>query len=142
MPKTTASVGLGSTDLTSNPLSLSSRFLLTTDGSAGLEETTGLTRIKVGTSPTTIADASADFTNSGESQLAFIYIKNFSTNATTPVFTDSLIIKVSDASSSHLTLGHLAGGQACLLPYSGDNDITITADVANTIVEYIIIHEG
>ena len=141
MPKTTASVGLGSSDLTSNPLSLSARFSLTTDGTAGLEETTGLTRIKVGTSATTIADESEDFTNSGESQLAYIYLKNFSTNATTPVFTDSLIIKVSDG-SNHLTLGHLAGGQACLLPYSANNDITITADTADTIVEYIIVHEG
>ena len=141
MPKTTASVGLGSSDLTSNPLSLTARFALTTDGTAGLEETTGLPRIKVGTAATAIADERADFTNNGESQLAFIYIKNFSTNATTPVFTDSLIVKVSDG-SNHLTLGHLAGGQACLLPYSANNDITITADVANTIVEYIIVHEG
>ena len=140
MAKITASVGLGSSDLTSSPLSLNARFTLTTDGSAGLEETTGLTRIKIGTSATTIADAS-DFGDTAESQLAYIYLKNFSTNTSTPVFTDSVIIKVSDG-ANHLTVGHLAGGQACLLPYSANNDITVTADIADTVLEYIIVHAG
>lgn len=140
MAKTTVRTSISSNNITSDAFSIATSFDITTDGTAGLELTTGLTRTKIGTSATTIADAS-DFSNTGEDQLAYLFIKNFSTNTSSTVFTDSVIIKVSDG-SNHLTLGHLAGGQAVILPYSADNDITLTADVADTVVEYMLIHEG
>lgn len=140
MPKTTVRNSISSTDITSDSFNLSNSFSVTTDGSAGLDLTTGLTRVKQGTTATIIADAS-DFTNTGESQLAYLYIKNFSTNATSVVFTDSLIIEVSDG-TNHLVLGHLAGGQSVILPFSASNDVRIKADTADTIVEYMLVHAG
>lgn len=140
MAKTTVRTSISSNNITSDAFSIATSFDVTTDGTTGLELTTGLTRTKIGTSATTIADAS-DFSNTGEDQLAYLFIKNFSTNTSSTVFTDSVIIKVSDG-SNHLTLGHLAGGQAVILPYSANNDITLTADVADTVVEYMLIHEG
>lgn len=140
MAKTTVRTSISSSNITSDAFAITASFDVTTDGTAGLELTTGLTRTKIGTSATTIADAS-DFTNTGEDQLAYLFIKNFSSNTSSTVFTDSVIIKVSDG-ANHLTLGHLAGGQAVILPYSANNDITLTADVADTVVEYMLIHEG
>ena len=140
MAKTTVRTSISSSNITSDAFSITASFDVTTDGTVGLELTTGLTRTKIGTSATTIADAS-DFSNTGEDQLAYLFIKNFSSNTSSTVFTDSVIIKVSDG-SNHLTLGHLAGGQAVILPFSANNDITLTADVADTVVEYMLIHEG
>jgi len=140
MAKTTIRLSIGSSDLTSDDFNLSAGFNVTSDGTTGLSLTTGLARTKIGTSATTIADAST-FSNSGESQLAYIFIKNLSTNISSVVFTDSIIIKVSDG-SNHLTLGHLAGGQSIILPYSADNDITLTADTADTYIEYMLVHAG
>ena len=136
MGKTTVRNIISSNNITSDPFSISNSFDVTSDGTTGLDLTTGLARIKVPASDFTLIDAS-DYTNSGESQLAYIYIKNFSTNAATPVFTDSIAIKVGTA-----VLGHVAGGQSVILPYSADNDLVVTADTVDTIVEYMLIHAG
>ena len=141
MAETTVRSSISSSNLTSDAFSITASFDLTTDGTAGLELTTGLTRTKIGTSPVTIADGST-FTNNGENQLAYLFIKNFSSNVSSTVFDDSVKIEVSDGSSSHLVLGHLAGGQAVILPYSANNDIRLTADVTDTVVEFMLIHEG
>jgi len=140
MAKTIVRSSISSNDITSDSFSISTSFNITSDGSAGLDLTTGLTRTKIGTSATTIVDAS-DFTNTGEDQLAYLFIKNFSTNTSSAVFGDSVIIKLDDG-TNQLTLGHLAGGQAVILPYSADNDITLTADTADTVVEFMLIHAG
>ena len=131
---------MASSDLTSDAFSLAGAFNITTDGSTGLDLTTGLTRTKIGTSATIIADAST-FSNTGESQLAYLFIKNFSSTPASVTFTDSIIIDVSDG-SNHNVLGHLAGGQSIILPFSADNDIRLTADTADTVVEYMLVHAG
>lgn len=133
-------LGFSSKDIVSDAFSISDSQNITSDGSTGLDLTTGLSKIKVGTSAVTILDAST-FSNTGESQLAYVYIKNLSSTPTSITFTDSLIIKLDD-SSNQLTLGHLPGGHAAILPYSADNDLTLTADTANTVVEYMLIHAG
>lgn len=133
-------LGFSSKDIVSDAFSISDSQNITSDGSTGLDLTTGLSKIKVGTSAVTILDAS-DFSNTGESQLAYVYIKNLSSTPTSITFTDSLIIKLDD-SSNQLTLGHLPGGHAAILPYSANNDLTLTADTADTVVEYMLIHAG
>lgn len=125
---------MSSSDLTSDPFTLTGSFNVTSDGTAGLDLTTGLTRTKIGTSATTIV-TSSDFANTGESQLAYIYIKNFSSNVSSTVFTDAILITVGTAA-----LGYLAGGQSVILPYSADSDLKLTADTADTIIEYQLIH--
>lgn len=136
MPKTTVKLSMSSLDLTSSAFSVATSFNLTTDGTAGLDESTGLVRKKIPASLHTLL-AAADFSNSGESQLGYVFIKNFSTNASSTVFADSVAITV----GSQL-VGHLAGGQSAIIPYSADADFKVTADVVNTIVEFIYVNEG
>ena len=35
-----------------------------------------------------------------------------------------------------------AGGQSVILPYSANSDIYLTADTADTVIEYMLIHAG
>ena len=114
MAKTTVRTTISSNNITSDAFSITSSFDITSDGTNGLDLTTGLTRTKICITPTTIVDAS-DFTNTGEDQLAYLFIKNFSSNVSSTVFNDSVIIKLDD-STNQLTLGHLAGGQSVILP--------------------------
>ncbi len=143
MPKTTVKNVISSNNITSDAFSISSSFDVTTDGTAGLDRTTGLSRVKIPASDHLLVDAS-DYTNTGESQLAYVYIKNFSSNTGTTVFTDSIAIKLDGNADGtpDATLGYLAGGQSVILPYSANSDIYVTADTADTVVEFIIIHAG
>ena len=143
MPKTTVKNVISSNNITSDAFSISSSFDVTTDGTAGLDLTTGLSRVKIPASDHLLVDAS-DYTNTGESQLAYVYIKNFSSNTGTTVFTDSIAIKLDGNTDGtpDATLGYLAGGQSVILPFSAESDIYVTADTANTVVEFIIIHAG
>lgn len=143
MPKTTVKNVISSNNITSDAFSISSSFDVTTDGTAGLDLTTGLSRVKIPASDHLLVDAS-DYTNTGESQLAYVYIKNFSSNTGTTVFTDSIAIKLDGNTDGtpDATLGYLAGGQSVILPYSAESDIYVTADTADTVVEYILVHAG
>jgi hypothetical protein len=136
MPKTTVKLSMSSLDLTSSAFSVATSFNLTTDGTAGLDESTGLVRKKVPASSETLL-ASSDFSNSGESQLGYVYIRNFSTNASSVVFADSIAITVGTQK-----VGHLAGGQSAIIPFSADGDFKVTADTADTIIEYMYVNEG
>ena len=133
MPKTSIKLSMSSQDLTSSSFSLSGSFNIT-DGTNGHDLTTGLTREKLASGDNTILTAS-DYTATGESQLAYVFIKNFSSNVTSTVFTDAVAIKVGTA-----ILGYLAGGQSIILPYSADNDLKLAADTADTVVEYQLVH--
>lgn len=135
MAKTTVKNVISSNNITSDPFSITSSFDITSDGTAGLDLTTGLAKIKLGAGDNTILTA-ADYTLTGENQLAYVYIKNFS-STTVATFTDAVAIKVGTA-----VLGYLAGGQSIILPYSADNNLVLTADTANTVVEYILVHAG
>jgi hypothetical protein len=143
MAKTIVKNVISSNNITSDAFSISSQFDVTSDGTIGLDLTSGLARIKVPASDTLLIDAS-DYTNNGESQLAYLYIKNFSTNTTNTVFTDAVAIKLDGNADGtpDATLGYLAGGQSVILPYSADSDIYVTADTINTVIEYMIIHAG
>ena len=140
MPTSIIRIALSSKDIVSDAISLSDSQKITSNGTAGLDLTTGLKRQKLQSSAAVVIVDEDDYATKSESQLAYIYIKNFSTNAASPVFTDSVKILVSDGSSTHLTLGHLPGGHAVILPYSANNDIQLHADTDNTIVEHILIH--
>jgi len=140
MPTSIIRIALSSKDIVSDAIALSDSQKITSNGTAGLDLTTGLKRQKLQSSAAVVIVDEDDYATKSESQLAYIYIKNFSTNAASPVFTDSVKILVSDGSSTHLTLGHLPGGHAVILPYSANNDIQLHADTDNTIVEHILIH--
>ena len=71
MPKTTVKNVISSNNITSDAFSISSSFDVTTDGTAGLDLTTGLSRVKIPASDHLLVDAS-DYTNTGESQLAYV----------------------------------------------------------------------
>jgi hypothetical protein len=139
----TSSIKLSmSSDITTSNVALAATFKLTTDGSTGLDLSSGLARKKIDSGADTTIIAASDYTATGENQLAFVFIKNLSSTPSSPTFTDALAIKLdSDGdSTADATLGYLAGGQAIILPYSADSDIMVRTDVDDTVVEYIILH--
>ena len=140
MATSTIKLSLNS-DITTSNVALGASFSLTTDGTAGLDLSTGLARVKIGTSDEVLVDAS-DFDATGEDQLAYVFIKNLSTNPSSITFTEAVAIKLDgDADgTADATLGYLAGGQSIILPYSAESDIMVKADVADTVLEYIVIY--
>ena len=139
----TSSIKLSmSSDITSASISLGAAFKLTTDGTTGLDLSSGLARKKIDSAVDTVLIDASDYTATGESQLAFVFIKNLSSTPSSPTFTDALAIKLDGNAdgTADATLGYLAGGQSIILPYSAESDIMVRTDVNDTVVEYIILH--
>ena len=133
MATTTASITISSGDLTGDALSLSSTSTLTKAGSAtGLDQTTGVARKFFATAQTAYnLIAAADYTADKAHK---VYIKNTSTS-------NSEFITV-EVGATNLSLGRLYGGDWCLLPWDGANDIDIDTSAVNMTVEYLVIYEA
>lgn len=123
-PTTTATINVNSSNMASSPINLSCTFNMYKDGSrsTGLDITSGLNRVNTGTTNSvTIGDASEYDNNEGH----VVYIKNLSTTA-----------------GQHLVLtcgsiiGRLQPGAACLFPWSGNADLTVTQGTSNMEWEY------
>ena len=128
MATITAKITLSSSDLTSDILSLTKTFNLTSTAGAGINQTSGLNRLNGLNSLTTIfaaADYSADE--------AYLFINNTDTTKGNQVT---------------LTLGSqktavLQGGDSVLMAIDPSAlDIKLTADQASTTVEYQLFHNG
>lgn len=132
MATTTATLTLSSADLTGDALSLSTTATLTKAGNAtGLDQTTGVAR-KFFSSAVTAETliAAADYTVDKAHK---VYIRNTSTA------TDEFV--TIELGATNVSLGRLYGGDWCLLPYDGNNDIDIDTSAALT-VEYFVIYEA
>jgi len=132
MATTTATITINSSDLTGDPLSLSTTTTLyKANQTVGLENTSGIGRTKVSsTTPTDIYTAS-EYTAAASNK---IYLANKSTDAT-----EHFIIKV-DAEE----IGRLYAGDWMFFPWGAatDADISYTASVATGMVlEHMIISE-
>tara|TARA_R110002072_G_scaffold301308_1_gene480792 strand:+ start:207 stop:593 length:387 start_codon:yes stop_codon:yes gene_type:complete len=128
MATITAKITLSSSDLTSDILSLTKTFNLTSTAGAGINQTSGLNRLNGLNSLTTIfaaADYSADE--------AYLFINNTDTTKGNQVT---------------LTLGSqktavLQGGDSVFMAIDPSAlDIKLTADQASTTVEYQLFHNG
>tara|TARA_R110000796_G_scaffold57700_2_gene133187 strand:- start:22291 stop:22677 length:387 start_codon:yes stop_codon:yes gene_type:complete len=128
MATITAKITISSSDLTSDVLSLSKTFNLTSTAGAGINQTSGLTRLNGLNSITTIF-AAANFSVDE----AYLFLNN--TDAT-------------KGNQVTLTLGSqktavLQGGDSVLMAIDPSAlDIKLTADQASTTVEYQLFHNG
>ena len=133
MATTTATITLSSSDLSSQALSISSTTTLLKAGlTAGVDQTTGLTRKLYATAQTaaTLIDA-ADYTDAKAHK---VYIKNVGTS-TTEYFTIEL-------GASNILVGRLYGGDWMFIPYGGEHDIDIDSSDVNMQLEYMVIYEA
>ena len=128
MATITAKITISSSDLTSDVLSLSKTFNLTSTAGAGINQTSGLTRLNGLNSITTIF-AAANFSVDE----AYLFLNN----------TDS-----TKGNQVTLTLGSqktavLQGGDSVFMAIDPSAlDIKLTADQASTTVEYQLFHNG
>ena len=133
MATTTATITLSSSDLSSQALSISSTTTLLKAGlTAGIDQTTGLTRKLYATVQTATAlIASADYTDAKAHK---VYIKNVGTS-TTEYFTIEI-------GASNILIGRLYGGDWMFIPYGGEQDIDIDSSAVNMQLEYMVIYEA
>lgn len=128
MATTTAKITITSSDLTSDTLSITKSFNLTSTAGAGISQTSGLNRVNGLNSITTIFNNS-DFSNDE----AYLFISN--TDAT-------------KGNQVTLTLGSqktavLQGGDSVFMAIDPSAQlIRLTADQASTTVEYQLFHNG
>lgn len=132
MATTTATITINSSDLTGDPLALSTTATLyKADQTVGLENTSGVGRTKVtSTSATTLYDGDAYANGSHK-----VYLANKSTDAT-EYFTITM---------NSEQIGKLYAGDWMFFPWEANadtNDIKYTASVATGMVlEHMIIFE-
>lgn len=134
MATTTASITISSGDLTGDALSLSSTSTFTKANSAtGLDQTTGVARKFFATQQTAEPlVVASDYTTGDKAHK--VYIKNTSSS-------NSEYINI-EVGASNVVLGRLYGGDWCLLPWDGANDIDIDTSDVNMTVEYLVIYEA
>ena len=137
MATTTATLTLSSADLTGDALSISTTGTLHKAGvDVGLDQTTGLAK-KVYAAATTNGTliSAGDY---DDNTANWVYIKN-PLPITSSTETASYIQLTLGA--SNITIGRLYGGQWCLLPYEGEQDIDITTSTTNMEVEFMVIYQ-
>tara|TARA_R110002020_G_scaffold122805_7_gene278711 strand:+ start:2735 stop:3178 length:444 start_codon:yes stop_codon:yes gene_type:complete len=147
MATTTLTLGITS-DVSSNAVDISTNFNVTTDGSTGVSESTGVSRIKVGTSDKLILDISgAPVTLIDKKAVA--YFKNIDTT-----FANYIDIKIGNASTAdqHAEVLRIYGGQFAVLPLRNSTDIDadggIDADIhakaanASSLLEFAVFYES
>lgn len=128
MATTTVRLTIQSPDLTSDTLSITKSFSLTTPSGAGLTQTSGLNRVNGLNSITTIFSA-ANFSN----EEAYLFISNTDT-------TKSNQVTLTQGSQ---TVAVLQGGDSVFMAIDPSAlDIKLTADSAASVVEYQLFHNG
>ena len=149
MATTTLTLGITS-DISSDVFDISTNFNVTTDGSTGVSETTGVARLELDNTITNILDLNlnpVDLTGAK----AVLYIKNCDT-----VFTDYVDLKIGNGETAdqHAEVLRIYGGQFAILPLANstnilassssniDADISVKAATSNTIIEYALFYEA
>ena len=129
-PTTTATISVSSSNMASSPINLSCTWTMYKDASrsVGLDITSGLNRVNMGT---TNAGIIADQSEVDDDEGHMIYIKNLSTTAG-----QHLIITATNVSAQASVVGRLQPGAACLFPWAGNSDISVTQGTADMDWEY------
>lgn len=128
MATTTVRLTIQSPDLTSDTLSITKSFNLTTIAGVGIQQTSGLNRVNGLNSITTIFSA-ADFSNDE----AYLFISNTDATKTNQVTLTQGSQKVAV----------LQGGDSIFTAIDPSAlDIKLTADSASTTVEYQLFHNS
>tara|TARA_R110002020_G_scaffold122805_7_gene278712 strand:+ start:3191 stop:3577 length:387 start_codon:yes stop_codon:yes gene_type:complete len=128
MATTTVRLTIQSPDLTSDALSITKSFNLTSVSGTGITETSGLNRVNGLNTITTIFSA-ANFSNDE----AYLFITNTDT-------TKGNQVKLTQGSQK---IGVMQGGDSMFLAVDPSAlDIKLTADSAATVVEYQLFHNA
>ena len=145
MATTTLTLGLTS-DISSNPLDISVSMNVTTDGSTGVSETSGLARKLIGASDTMLIDISGEPVEL-IAKKAVLYIKNCD-----GTFADYVDVRFGDTDAEHARALRLYGGQFAVLPLLNDDnvsggstadaDVEVVAASADTLIEYALFYEA
>lgn len=147
MATTTFTLGITS-DISSNAIDISTNFNVTTDGSTGVTESTGVSRIKVGTSDKLILDIS-DAPVTLIDKKAVAYFKNIDTT-----FANYIDIKIGNPphADQHAEVLRIYGGQFAVLPLLNTTDLDadggIDADIhakaanASSLLEFAVFYES
>tara|TARA_R100001463_G_scaffold100934_1_gene155379 strand:- start:2674 stop:3129 length:456 start_codon:yes stop_codon:yes gene_type:complete len=151
MATTTLTLGITS-DISSNALNISTNFNVTTDGSTGVSETSGIARLTLAdTNVKTLLDLTASSGGAAPVSLvdkkAVLYIKNC--DAT---FTDHVDVRFGDTDNEHARALRIYGGQFAVLPLLNDDnvsggatadcDVEVVANTADTTIEYALFYEA
>lgn len=143
MATTTFTLGITS-DISSNAIDISTNFNVTTDGTTGVTESTGIARKIVGTSDSVLIDLSAAPTDILGDK-AVLYLSN-----TDSTFANYIDVKIGNTGGTYMNSLRIYGGQFAVLPLSTatdgdgagtDADINIIAADAATILEYGLFYE-
>ena len=145
MATTTLTLGLTS-DISSNPLDISVSMNVTTDGSTGVSESSGLARKSVGTAVVTLIDLTGAPVSLVDKK-AVLYIKNCD-----GTFTDYVDVRFGDTDNEHARALRIYGGQFAVLPLlnddnvsggsTADGDVEVIALSADTLIEYALFYEA
>jgi hypothetical protein len=145
MATTTLTLGLTS-DISSNPLDISVSMNVTTDGSAGVSESSGLARKSVGTAVVTLIDLTGEPVSLVDKK-AVLYIKNCD-----GTFADYVDVRFGDTDNEHARALRIYGGQFAVLPLANstsidadggiDGDVMVKAASADTLIEYALFYEA
>lgn len=122
MASVTANIKIQSPDVSNDVLSLEVAYNMTTDGSAGVDELIGISR-KSGLNVKSVLFSATTYPNGG-----IVYIKNLDSTYANGVLIELGLVEV----------GSVAGGEAYLIPWNADEDFSVTADVAGTLLEYAL----
>ena len=143
MATTTLELSISS-DITSDELALTTKYNVTTNGSTGVTESTGVARKIIGTSDVVLIDISAAPVSIIGAK-AVLYIKNIDST-----FTDYVDVKFGNTGGTYMNSLRIYGGQFAVLPLScltdGDGagtdvDVNVVAATANTLIEYALFYE-
>tara|TARA_R110000822_G_scaffold36061_1_gene101637 strand:+ start:747 stop:1190 length:444 start_codon:yes stop_codon:yes gene_type:complete len=147
MATTTLTLGITS-DISSNALDISTSMTVTTDGSSGVTETSGIARKIIGATDTILIDISAEPVTL-IAKKAVLYIKNCDST-----FTDYVDLKIGTAPTAdqHAEVLRIYGGQFAVLPLVNstsidadggiDGDVMVKAASASTLIEYALFYEA
>ena len=145
MATTTLTLGLTS-DISSNPLDISVSMNVTTDGTTGVSESSGLARKSVGTAVVTLIDLTGAPVSLVDKK-AVLYIKNCD-----GTFTDYVDVRFGDTDNEHARALRIYGGQFAVLPLlnddnvsggsTADGDVEVVAASADTLIEYALFYEA
>jgi hypothetical protein len=132
-------------DITSDEINLNSKFFVSTNGSTGVTESTGVARKTIGTANTLLIDISATPVSIIAAK-AVLYLKNMDST-----FTDYVDVKFGNTSGTYMTSLRIYGGQFAVLPLScltdGDGagtdvDVSVIAATSGTLIEYAMFYEA
>ena len=135
MATTTATITINSTDLLSDELSLSSTATLTkTTTSTGIEDTTGLSRMKItSTAKGTASGQITLYTADDFAAIPYLYIKNLATTAGHRIYV------YDDTTSGDPLQFQLDAGDWGFIPMHGDKTYKAYASNNPTSVEFMVM---